>query len=167
MADTVTRSPARLCSGDGKLRLLLLWTPKVRFSCSCALLHTFLISSFICPHPGVCIFVLLRLCSSHVILSASTYQCITEYVFFLLVLFVSCVISEFLYTEYLLSCFFSYCSFSGGVFVVLSYPLRFDLLTLILDFGFTPPRYTVCDHITCISLGSRIKDAGGSADVVG
>ena len=43
-------------------------------------------------YPGMFVlFVFLRLCSSHLFLSASTY-----YVFFLLVSFVSCLISEFL-----------------------------------------------------------------------
>ena len=81
MADGVARSPSRLCSRDGKiscygdaLSTILLLT------CFCALLSTFrfsfffsFFSYFFSLHPGMFIFVSLRLCSSHLLLSASTY----------------------------------------------------------------------------------------------
>jgi len=79
MADGVARSPSRLCSRDGKIccygdalsTIFLL-------ACFCALLPTFRFSflSFriFFLHPGMFIFfVSLRLCSSHLLLSASTY----------------------------------------------------------------------------------------------
>jgi len=82
MADGVARSPSRLCSRDGKICcygdalstiFLLAFVP-------CFLLFVFRFSflsflTFFFPlHPGMFIFfVSLRLCSSHLLLSASTY----------------------------------------------------------------------------------------------
>ena len=81
MADGVARSPSRLCSRDGKIccygdalsTIFLL-------ACFCALLPTFRFSfyfslfSYFFLHPGMFIFFAsLRLCSSHLLLSASTY----------------------------------------------------------------------------------------------
>ena len=78
MADGVARSPSRLRSRDGKIccygdalsTIFLL-------ACFCALLPTFRFSfSFLIffVHPGMFIFfVSLRLCSSHLLLRASTY----------------------------------------------------------------------------------------------
>ena len=76
MANGVARSPPRLCSRDGKIYchrdalstlFLLAFVP--------CLLFLFRFSYFFSPHPGMFIFfVSLRLCSSHLILSASTYS---------------------------------------------------------------------------------------------
>ena len=81
MADGVARSPSRLCSRDGKIccygdalsTIFLL-------ACFCTLLPTFRFSFFFSfliffpLHPGMSIFLVsLRLCSSHLLLSASTY----------------------------------------------------------------------------------------------
>ena len=83
MADGVARSPSRHCSRDGKIScchgdalstiFLLVFVPcfllfVFRFSFTCI---SFLLFSL---HPGMFIFVSLRLCSSHLLLSASTYS---------------------------------------------------------------------------------------------
>ena len=101
MADGVARSPSRLCSRDGKICcygdalgtiFLLAFVP-------CFLLFVFFsfyLLFFL--HPGMFIFfVSLRLCSSHLLLSASTY------VFFLLVVS---------FAPYPISEFFCFCSFT-------------------------------------------------------
>ena len=77
MADSVARSPSRLCSRDGKICVYgdALSTVFLK-ACFCALLPTLRFSfcflfffSFIL-HPGMFIFfVSLRLCSSHLLLS--------------------------------------------------------------------------------------------------
>ena len=80
MADGVARSPSRLCSRDGKISCYgdALNTISL-FAGLCGLLPTFRFAFyFSCPiffmHPGMCIFfVSLRLCNSHLLLSASTY----------------------------------------------------------------------------------------------
>ena len=129
MADGVARSPSRLCSRDGKIcchgdalsTIFLL-------ACFCSLLPTFrfsFFSSYFFPlHPGMFIFfVSLRLCSIHLLLSASTY-------FIVRVLSACCVICTLPHLEILLFFislvfFFRSSYFSGGVFfVVLSYPVR-------------------------------------------
>ena len=70
-----TRYMSRLCSRDGKIccygdalsTFFLLLVP-------CFLLFVFLFFSYLFSlHPGMFIFVSLRLCSSHLLLSASTY----------------------------------------------------------------------------------------------
>ena len=78
MAEGVVRSPSRLCSRDGKICccgdalstiFLLAFVP-------CFLLFVFLFFPFLLflLHTGMFIFfVSLRLCSSHLLLSASTY----------------------------------------------------------------------------------------------
>ena len=81
MADGVARSPPRLCSRDGNI----CWygdalSAIFLLACFCVLLLDFRCSfSFLCflsffLYPGMFIFfVSLRLCSSHLLLSASTY----------------------------------------------------------------------------------------------
>ena len=79
VADSVARSPSRLYSRDGKT--LLLWR-RLEYdflACFCALLPTFRFSFFFsflfisCIPVCFIFFVSLRLCSSHLLLSASTY----------------------------------------------------------------------------------------------
>ena len=101
MADCVARSPSRLCSRDGKICCYANALSTVfLLACFCALLPTFRFSFFLFflflfffLHPGMFIFFLsIRLCSSHLLLSARTLW----YVFFLLVVsFVPYPISEF------------------------------------------------------------------------
>ena len=76
IADGVAKSPSRLCSRDGKIccygdALSTIFL----VACFCALLPTFRFSFLILfLHPGMFIFfVSLRLCRSHLLLSASTY----------------------------------------------------------------------------------------------
>ena len=111
------------CYGDALSTIFLL-------PCFCALLPTFRFSfifslfSYFFLHPGMFIFfVSLRLCSSRLLLSASTY-------FIVRVLSACCVICTLLHLGILLffysfSIFFRSSYFSGGVFfVVLSYAVR-------------------------------------------
>ena len=76
MADGVARSPFRFCSWDGKICCYgdVFSTIFLR-ACFCALLPTFrFLFFFFSLYPCVFIFfVSLRLCSSHLLLSASTY----------------------------------------------------------------------------------------------
>ena len=80
MADGVARSPSRLCSRDGNI-CCYGYALSIVFllACFCALLPTFRFSfcffSFLIfsQHSGMFIFVSLRLCSSHLLLSASAY----------------------------------------------------------------------------------------------
>ena len=119
MADGVVRSQSRLYSRDGKIccygdalgTIFLL-------ACFCALLPTFRFSfSLFFLHPGVFIFfVSLRLCSSHLLLSVSTYfivRVLSDYVICTLphlgVLLCS-ICLEFLRSSY----------FSGVVFLLYS-----------------------------------------------
>ena len=84
MADGVARSSSRLCSRDGNI--LLLWRRVeydflacLLFLCLDSLVPTFRFSFiffFFFLHPGTFIFMSLRLCSSHLLLSASTYSSI-------------------------------------------------------------------------------------------
>ena len=128
IADGVARSPSRLCSRDGEICcygdalstiLLLAFVP-------CFLLFVFRFSFLLIffPHPGKFIFfVSLRLCSSHLLLSASTH-------FIVRVLSACCVTCTLPHLGILLffirSVFFRSSYSSGGVFfvVVLSYPVR-------------------------------------------
>ena len=79
MADGVARSPSWFCSRDGKIfRYGDALSTIFLLPCFCALLPTFRFSSrpflIFFLHPGMFIFfVSLRLCSSHLLLSASTY----------------------------------------------------------------------------------------------
>ena len=93
MAYDVARSPSRLCSRDGND--LLLWR-RLEYdflaSFSCALLPTFFLFTFLSfllsfLHPGVFIFVSLRLCSSHLLLlSFVPYPISDLFCFFILLL---------------------------------------------------------------------------------
>ena len=144
MADGMARSPSRLCSRDGKIccyedalsTIFLL-------ACFRALLPTFRFSFFFLfliffpCNPGMFIFfVSLRLCSSHLLLSASTYLL---YVFFLLV----CVICTLPHVGILLFFIrlltvvyiFSLLLFLGWRFLccaLVPSTLALDLLSLIL-----------------------------------
>ena len=127
MADGVARSPSRLRSRDGKIccygdsfsTIFLL-------ACFCALLPTFVLRLgflIIFLHPGMFIFVSVRLCSSHLLLSASTYLIVRVPSSACRVI-CTYPISEF-FSFYSFSIFFRSSYFSGGVsFVVLSYPIR-------------------------------------------
>ena len=79
MADGLARSPSRLCSRDGKIVFMETDALSTIFLLACLLLclafyfsffFSFLIFSL---HTGMFIFVSLRLSSSHLLLSASTY----------------------------------------------------------------------------------------------
>ena len=82
MADGVARSPSRLCSKDGKICCYGYALSTIfLLACFCVLLPTFRFSflscffSYFSLHPGMFIFfVSLRLCSSHLLLSAKTYS---------------------------------------------------------------------------------------------
>ena len=128
MADGVARSPSRLCSRDGKICCYgdALSTTFL-LACFCALLPTFrfsfffsFFSYFFFLHPGIpvclsssCPFV--RLCSSHLLLSASTY--------FIVRVLSACVICTLPHLGILLLFFYSFSIFfrssylSGGVFL--------------------------------------------------
>ena len=147
-------------------------TPWVRFACLLAFVPCFLIFVFrFCSFfyyyfsciPVCFIFVSLRLCSSNLLLSESTY--------FIVRVLSACVICTLTHLGILLF-FNSFSSsyFSGGVFcfVLLLYPVRQHLICS--SWFFTDVWFfsclTVCDHIICISLGWRTrKDTGGTADV--
>ena len=78
IADGVARSPFRLCGRDGKICCYgdAFSTIFLLFLClaSCFSLFVFLFFLILFLHPGMFIFfVSLRLCSSHPLLSASTY----------------------------------------------------------------------------------------------
>ena len=119
----------------------------------------FLFFSYFFLHPGVFIFfVSLRLCSSHLLLSASTY--------FIVRVLSACVICTPPHLGILrffcsFSIFFRSSYFSGGVFfcccaLVPGTP-ALDLPTLILK-RFVFLCLTVCDHIIWIS---RMKNEEG------
>ena len=129
MADGVARSPSRLCSRDGKICcygdalstiFLLAFVP-------CFLLFVFRFSflSFLIffLHPGMFIFfVSLRLCSNHLLLSASTC--------FIVRVLSACVICTLTHLGILLFYirvtffFIAFISRVAFVFVLLSYPVR-------------------------------------------
>ena len=81
MADGVARSPSQLCSRDGKIcccgdRRLEYDVPAFFVPCFLLFVFRFSFFSFLIffLHPGMFIFfVSLRLCGSHLLLSASTY----------------------------------------------------------------------------------------------
>ena len=64
MADGATRSPARLCSRDGKV----CYDGRLEFD---FLSFVPCFPLFILPYPGMFIFAFLRLCSSHLLLLTS------------------------------------------------------------------------------------------------
>ena len=141
-------------------------TPWVRFACLLAFVPCFLIFVFrFCSFfyyyfsciPVCFIFVSLRLCSSNLLLSESTY-----FIVRVLVSFVSCLgIPLFLLVYYYY--------FSGGVFfccALIPGTLALDLPIVILS-RLVFICLTVCDHRICISLGWIRKDTGCTADVVG
>ena len=75
MADIVARFPSRLCSRDGKICCYgdALSTIFLRAFVPCFLLFVFLFFLSFSLHPGMVVFfVSLRLCSSRLLLSAST-----------------------------------------------------------------------------------------------
>ena len=97
------------------------------------------------------LFVSLRLCSRHLLLSASTY--------FIVRVLSACVICSLPHLRILwlfirLVFFFRSYYFSGGVFCCALVPgtLALDLPTLIL-WRLVFLCLTVCDHRICISLG--------------
>ena len=129
MADGLERSPSRLCSRDGKICCYgdaLSTIFLLAFFVPCFLLSVFryfFLFFFFSLHPGMFIFfVSLRLCSSHLLLSASTH--------FIVRVLSACVICTLPHLGIILFyirlvSFFRGLYFSGGVFfVVLSYPVR-------------------------------------------
>ena len=118
-------------------------TPWVRFccllACFCTLLPTFLFffSYFCSLHPGMFIFsVFLRLWSSHLLLSASTY-----FIVRVLSACVICILPHLGNTSIFIRLVFSRSSyFSGGVFccccALVPGTLALDLPTLISDVWF-------------------------------
>ena len=124
MADGVARSPSQLRSKDGNLRWRRLEYDFLACLLSCLVsyfLFFVFLFLFFSLHPGMfSFFVSLRLCSTHLLLSASTY-------FIVRVLSLCCVICTLPHLGMLLysfSIFFRSSYFSGGVFsVVLSYPV--------------------------------------------
>ena len=160
MVQQVARSPSRLCSTDGKICCLLWRRLEYDFlACllafvPCFLLFVFLFFLFLffSLHPGMFIFfVSLRLCSSHLLLSAST----SKYVFYNARSFCLCHLYPnpsrnslvFLFVQH----FFSQLLLLGWNFfcsALVPGTLALDLPTLILVWFFSH-----CDHIICISLG--------------
>ena len=124
MTDCVTRSPARLCSGYRKI--CYYGHLGTIFS---LLFHASLIFSFLIP---VCLsFSCSLVCAAAICYSQQVR--ILQYVFFLLVSFVSYLISKL--SCFYLFCVFSWFYFSGGVFccaLVLG-TLALDLPTLIIS----------------------------------
>ena len=136
MADCVARSPSRLCSRDGKICCYgdALSTIFLLVFVSCFLLFFFLFFPyFVSLHPGMFFFlVLLRLCSSHLLLSASTYHivrvlsacviCTLPHLGILQFLFVS----YFFFVALISRVAFFYCALVPGT-------LALDVPTLILQ----------------------------------
>ena len=142
MANGVARSPSRLCSRDGKIccygDALSMIFLLAFVSCFLFFVFRFSFLSFLIffLHPGMSIFIVsLRLCSNHLLLSAST-----EYVFYstcsfcLFVSFAPYTISEFfcfLFVQYSGVFFFVALIFRVVFFfVVLSYSVRQHLICL-------------------------------------
>ena len=81
MADGVARSPSRLCSRDGKIccygdALSTIYCLLAFVPCFLLFVFRFYFPSFVVffLYPGIYIFLVsLRLCTSHLLLSASTY----------------------------------------------------------------------------------------------
>ena len=126
MADGVARSPPRLCSRDGNIYCYgdALSTIFLLASFFCALLPTFRFSFsflsflifFSCIPVCLSYFVSLRLCSSHLLLSASTY--------FIVRVPSACIISTLPHLGILLflirlDFFFRSSYFSAGLFLLL------------------------------------------------
>ena len=115
IADRAARSPARLCSRDGKICYYSIDALSTDFPAFFALLASFLL--FVRPNPGVFVFfVLLCPCSSHLFLFG-------KYVFlqhiFLFLFHLYSVSSQ---DPFRFICIVVL-SFLVGVFVVLSYPV--------------------------------------------
>ena len=105
---SATRSPARLCNRDGKiLRSMLLWTPRVRFSCflPCFLLCSLSPSSIpVCYVSSCCLVRAAVICFC----SASTCSC-AIYSYYALSLNSICFICLLIFVV---------AAYSVGVFVV-------------------------------------------------
>ena len=143
MADGVTRSPARPCSRDGDIlyygRLehdLTAFVPCfLLFKCLVPYFRMFIFVVFLrlCSSqlllPASTHFMVLRLCSSQLLLSARIMR-ISEYVFVLLVSSVSCLISAFLCFRWV-EFFFSYLSRDVFRCALVPGTLALDLPTLI------------------------------------
>ena len=147
-ADCVARSPSRLCSRDGKI--CCYGDALSTISCLLAFVPCFLVLVFRCSflsfltfslHPGMFIFfVSLGLCSSHLLLSASTY--------FIVRVFSACVICILphlgIIMFFIRLLFFRSSYFSGGVFFLLCSltrcaSTRFAYCTLISDVSICLP----------------------------
>ena len=116
MADSATRPPARLCSRDGKLCYYgLLEYDFLAF----VLLPTSLIFSFLI---AVCFSSSCSFVCAAVICYSPAGRINSTCSFLLVVSFVSCLISEFL--RFYMFRIFCSSYIWGGVFVVLSYPVR-------------------------------------------
>ena len=140
-------------------------------ACFCALLPTFRFSSLsfltFFLHPGMFIFfVSFRLCSSHLLLWASTY-----FIVHVLSACVSCTLPHLGILLFFCSFFFFFVALISRVFfccALVPGTLALGLATLILWRRLFFLFHCSCDHRICISLGWRIrKDTGGTADVVG
>ena len=158
MADGVARSPSRLCSRDGNICCYgNAFSTIFLLACFYLYLASSYFSFFFCffssffLHPGMFIFLVsLRLCSSHMLLSASTYVIVR--------VLSACVICTLPHLGILLffyssSIFFRSSYFSGGVFfscALVPGTLELDLPTLILQ---RLVFLCLCDQIICISLG--------------
>ena len=169
MAYSVPKSPPRLCSRDGKLRHSMdaLSTIFLLFLCLASYFHHFLL-----PCPDTFVFVFIRLCSSHLSKYVLIVYILVRVLSFLCYLHPAASRDSFLLRICLL---FSCSSFSGGVFVVLSYPAHLIYLYIecwfFRDFGFSPSHCCLwpqekCISIVNISLGWIRKDTGGTADDV-
>ena len=172
MVDGVARSPSRLCSRDGKTCcnwdalstiFLLALVPYWYF-----LLFFFLLSFFLFfLHPGMFIFfVSLRLCSSHLLLSACTYLIVP-----VVSACVICtlphlgIISFFIRLVFFFVVLISRVAFFCCALVPGTLSTWFGYLDSLATFGFS---LSHCDHRICVSLGWRIrKDTGSTANVVG
>ena len=139
------------CYGDALSTTFLL-------ACLCALIPTFVFrSSFlflICffLHPGMFIFVSLRLCSSHLLLSASTY--------FIVRVLSACVICTPPHLGILrffcsFSIFFRNSYFSGGVFFLLLCSRTWYASNLFAHLDSLANGFSLshCDYQIRISLG--------------
>ena len=146
MADGVARSPSRLCSRDGKIccygdALSTIFLLACFGSCFLIFVLRFSLLSFLnfFLHPGMCIFfVSLRLCSSHLLLSASTQFILVVRVLFACHLFPTPSRNSFvfLFVQFFLLFCFSQLLFLGWRFfccALVPGTLAHDLPTLILQ----------------------------------
>ena len=140
-------------------RFVAMETPWVRFSCLLAFVPCFLLFVFrfsfliFFLHTGMFIFfVSLRLCSSHLLLSASTYF----------------IPSRNSLVFFIRPAFFFVGLISRVAFLLLCYRTRYASTWFAyldsLAFGFSLPH---CDHWICISLGWIRKDTECTADIDG